>query len=138
MARIIYGLATSHGPMLSIPPEYWSDRVSADRENSQHFFQGKTYTFDQMVDLLKSRGLAAQITPEVCRERHARCQNAIRELGDFFEANRPDVAVVVGNDQMEIFTSGHVPAFALFWGPYVEGHPRSPESGGSAPGWPPG
>ena len=127
MARIVYGLATSHGPMLSIPPEYWSDRVSADRENPQHFFQGNTYTFDQMVELLKDRGLPAQITPEVCRERHARCQKAIGELGDFFEANRPDVAVVVGNDQMEIFTSDHVPAFALFWGPYVEGHPRSPE-----------
>ena len=52
MARIVYGLATSHGPMLSIPSEYWSDRVSADRENPKHFYQGNTYTFDQMVDTL--------------------------------------------------------------------------------------
>jgi hypothetical protein len=28
---------------------------------------------------------------------------------------------------MEIFTSEHVPAFAVFWGPYVEGIPRTPE-----------
>ena len=127
MARISFGLGTSHGPMLSIPWEYWGDRVSADRENPRHFFKGKTYTFDQMVELQRSERLADQITPEVSAERHTRCQTAIRELADFFEQRRPDVAVVVGNDQMEVFTGDHVPAFAVFWGEYVEGHPRTPE-----------
>ncbi len=113
--------------MLSIPSEYWADRVSADRENPRHFFKGKTYTFDELVELQRDRRLDHQITPEVCRERHERCQNAIRGLADFFEEHRPDAAVVVGNDQMEVFNSDHVPAFAVFWGEYVEGHPRTPE-----------
>ena len=127
MARITFGLATSHGPMLSIAPEYWQDRVSFDRENPQHFYKGKTYNFDQMVTLHKDARLADQITPEVSLERYTRCQNAIRTLADYFDQHRPDVAVVVGNDQMEIFTDQHVPAFAVFWGDHVEGHPRSPE-----------
>lgn len=127
MARIIYGLATSHGPMLSIPAEYWIDRVPADRDNRQHSYRGKTYTFDQLVHLMRPRALGAQITPEVSRERHARCQKAIGQLADFFEANRPEAAVIVGNDQMEIFTRDHVPALAIFWGEYVEGHPRTAE-----------
>jgi hypothetical protein len=127
MARIRFGLATSHGPMLSIPPEYWVDRVSADRENPRHFFKGKTYSFDEMVDLRRGENLAAQITPGVSHARHERCQNAIRRLADFFDEHRPDVAVVIGNDQMEVFTGDHVPALAMFWGDYVEGHPRTPE-----------
>jgi 3-O-methylgallate 3,4-dioxygenase len=127
MARITFGLATSHGPMLSIAPEYWQDRVSFDRENKQHFYKGKTYTFDQMVSLHRDAKLADQITPEISLERYRRCQNAIKQLADYFDQNRPDIAVVVGNDQMEIFTDQHVPAFAVFWGPYVEGHPRSAE-----------
>jgi Catalytic LigB subunit of aromatic ring-opening dioxygenase len=127
MARIRFGLATSHGPMLSIPPEYWVDRVSADRENPRHFFKGKTYTFDEMVDLRRGEGLADQIPPDVAQARHERCQNAIRRLADFFDEHRPDVAVVIGNDQMEVFTGDHVPALAMFWGDYVEGHPRTPE-----------
>ena len=127
MARIRFGLATSHGPMLSIPAENWVDRVSADRENPRHYFQSKTYTFDQMVELRRGEVLGAQITPEVSQMRHARCQKAIRQLADFFEEHRPDVAVVVGNDQMEVFTGDHVPALAVFWGEYVEGHPRTPE-----------
>ena len=113
--------------MLSIPWEYWADRVDADRSNPNHFFKGKTYTFGQMVELQRAERLAEQITPEVCAQRHARCQTAIRELADYFDQHRPDVAVVVGNDQMEVFTSDHVPAFAVFWGDYMEGHPRTPE-----------
>jgi Catalytic LigB subunit of aromatic ring-opening dioxygenase len=127
MARIVLGLATSHGPMLSIPAENWADRVLADRANPQHFYNGKTYTFDEMAALRKSENLTAQITPEVCAERHARCQRAIRQLGDLYEESKADIAVVIGNDQMEVFTNEHVPAFAVFWGAYVEGIPRTPE-----------
>jgi hypothetical protein len=127
VARIILGIGTSHGPMLSIAPEIWPERVKADRSNPQHFYQGKTYTFDELVALRKPEGLAEQCTPEECRERHTRCQKAIRKLGDVLESSRPDVAVVVGNDQMEVFTSEHVPAFAVFWGDFVEGIPRTAE-----------
>jgi hypothetical protein len=127
MARIGFGLATSHGPMLSVPWKNWVDRVPADRANPRHFFKGKTYTFDQMVELQKPRGLSALLTPEVFESRHARCQQAIRELGDIFIERKPDVAVIFGNDQMEIFTPDHVPAFAMFWGAYVEGIPRTKE-----------
>jgi hypothetical protein len=127
MAQITLGLATSHGPMLSIPAEFWKDRVLADRDNPRHSFGGVVYTFDQLIALRRSENLAAQITPEICEERHARCQRAIRILAEFFDQHRPDVAVVIGNDQMEIFTSDHVPAFAVFWGGFVEGIPRTPE-----------
>jgi hypothetical protein len=127
MARITLGIGTSHGPMLSIRPESWSERVKADRVNPQHFFRGKTYTFDELVAFRKAESLQQQIGPTVFRERHTRCQEAIRRLADVFDSNRPDVAVVVGNDQMEVFTKDYVPAFAVFWGEFVEGIPRTPE-----------
>jgi 3-O-methylgallate 3,4-dioxygenase len=76
---------------------------------------------------MRGQNLAAQITPEVSEARHARCQRAIGELGDLWATRRPELAVIVGNDQKEVFTADHIPAFAIFWGDYVEGHPRSPE-----------
>jgi 3-O-methylgallate 3,4-dioxygenase len=127
MARIRFGLGTSHGVMLSIPSQYWFERVSFDKSNPEHFYQGGRYTFDQLVEKMRGQDLAAQITPEVSVERQQRCQKAIGELGDAWAAHQPDLAVVVGNDQKEVFTSDHIPAFAIFWGDYVEGHPRSPE-----------
>ena len=113
--------------MLSIAPEYWPDRVLADRANPKHFFQGKTCTFDEMAALRRDERLGNQASPETRAERYSRCQRAIAKLGDVFEENMPDVAVVVGNDQMEVFTAEHIPAFAIFWGDYVEGIPRTPE-----------
>jgi 3-O-methylgallate 3,4-dioxygenase len=113
--------------MLSIAPELWPERVKADRTNPQHFYQGRTYTFDDLVARRRNENLAAQCTPEVRRERHERCRQAILKLADIFDQARPDAAVVVGNDQMEVFTSEHVPAFAVFWGGFVEGIPRTPE-----------
>lgn len=127
MARITFGLGTSHGVMLSIPAKYWVDRVSFDRTNPEHYYQGGTYTFDQLVEKMQDHDLAAQITSEVSEARQARCQKAIASLADCWAAQKPDLAVVVGNDQKEVFTSDHIPAFAIFWGNYVEGHPRSPE-----------
>lgn len=127
MARIILGLGTSHGPMLSVRPESWPERVKADRTNPQHFFRSKTYTFDELVALRKPEDLGRHISLEVFRERHARCRKAIDALADIIAEAKADIAIVVGNDQMEVFTGAHVPAFAVFWGEYTEGIPRSPE-----------
>jgi len=113
--------------MLSIASEYWPDRALADRANPQHFYNGRIYTFDQMAELRRAEKLDEQSSPQVREQRYQRCQLAIKALGDELERAAPDIAVVVGNDQMEIFTSEHVPAFAVFWGPYVEGIPRTPE-----------
>lgn len=113
--------------MLSIAPEYWPDRVLADRANPKHFYNGKTYTFAEMAELRRAENLGDQASSEVRKERHARCQAAIAQLGDVYLSNRPAVAVIVGNDQMEIFKADHIPAFAIFWGGYVEGIPRTPE-----------
>jgi 3-O-methylgallate 3,4-dioxygenase len=133
VAHITLGIGTSHGPMLSVAPEIWPERVKADRANPQHFYKGRTYTFDELVALRKAEGLAEQITPQVCRDRHLRCQRAIHKLADIFETNQPDAAVVVGNDQMEVFTRDQVPAFAVFWGEFVEGIPRTAEFLASLP-----
>ena len=127
VARIVLGLGSSHGPMLSIASEFWPDRVLADRANPRHFFQGKIYTFNEMAELRRDERLGEQASPEVRAERYARCQRAIAGLGDVYTENAPDIAVVVGNDQMEVFTAEHIPAFAIFWGDYVEGIPRTPE-----------
>jgi hypothetical protein len=113
--------------MLSVAPEYWPDRVLADRANPKHFYQGETYTFDEMAALRQGERLGAQASAEVRSERYARCQSAIAKLGDVFTEHAVDIAVVVGNDQMEIFTKDHIPAFAIFWGDYVEGIPRTVE-----------
>jgi len=118
MASIVLGMGTSHGPMLSTPPEKWDLRVADDRR-ARHFFQGRTWSFDELVELRRPEHLEQQITAEVWRARHAACRAALRTMADIFEKARPDIAVIVGNDQMEIFSDSLIPAFSVLWGDQI-------------------
>ena len=76
MAEIVLGMGTSHGPMLSTPPAKWDLRVPDDKRDIQHF-RGQTWTFDELVEHRRDEHLERQITPEIWRERHQKCRNAI-------------------------------------------------------------
>jgi len=113
--------------MLSIPAVNWSDRAKFDRANKEMHYQGKVYNFEQLAALRASENLAGQCALEEQERRHARCQASIAQLADLHEQTRPDVTLIIGNDQMEVFKPEHVPAFAIFWGEFVEGIPRTKE-----------
>jgi hypothetical protein len=135
MAKIVLGLATSHGPMLTTPPEQWDQRVNFDRKHATHAFKGRTYDFEGLVKLRAGEGLDRQITKEKWVERHAQCQRAISALADVFAAAKPDVAVIFGNDQMELFNDAVIPAFAAYWGETIENRIGAEEERGmQAPG----
>ncbi len=119
MAQIVLGLGSSHGPMLSTPPDQWHLRVAADRKG-MHPFRGKIYSFDELAELRKEEGISTQITPDVWQARHLACRTAINKLADVFAEANPDVVVVVGNDQMEVFSSSLIPAFCVYWGETID------------------
>jgi hypothetical protein len=133
VAQIVLGLATSHGPMLSTPPEQWGQRVVADRANHAHAYRGRTYTFDELVALRAGEGIAQQVSPEAWRDRHASCRRAIGALAGVFERVRPNVAVIFGNDQMELFGEDNIPAFAVYCGETIRNQEYGPEKMGKLP-----
>jgi hypothetical protein len=137
MAKIVLGIGTSHGPMLSTPPAQWGQRVEADKRNREHWYKGKAFTFDQLVAMRKDEKLDAQITPSVWNERHAACQRAIAKLADVFAAAKPDVAVIVGNDQMEMFSDALIPAISVYRGEEIpNAFPEEEEIAKMPPGIP--
>jgi len=119
MAQIFFGFGSSHGPLLSSSPEHWDFRTAADRVNPAHPYRGKTYTFDELLQLRQDENLAALNRIEVRRERHARCQDQLDRLADRLAAAAPDVIVLVGDDQHEWFKPELQPSFAVFHGETV-------------------
>jgi 3-O-methylgallate 3,4-dioxygenase len=81
-----------------------------------HPFRGQMWSFDALVEARKSEGLEQAITLDEWNARQQRCQNAIEKLADLYEAAAPDIAVIIGNDQMEIFGPGMIPALAVYCG----------------------
>ncbi|HUB97446.1 MAG TPA: hypothetical protein VL993_16105 [Stellaceae bacterium] len=127
MAKIVLGIGTSHGPLLSTPPDMWSLRAEWDRSQI-HPFQGRGYQYEELRQARKGENIVAQITPEERRRRFDLCQAAIERLAQVWAAAKPDVAVIFGNDQMEIFGNSLMPAFFVYAGETIENGPASEEA----------
>jgi hypothetical protein len=115
MAEIVLGIGSSHGPLLSTPPEQWELRAKADRENKSHWYRGRTYDYETLLEA-RSPGFASEITVDTRRERFAQCRQALKVLGHKFNEVSPDAVVIVGNDQREFFNPGLTPAITIYRG----------------------
>ncbi len=126
MAEIVLGIGTSHGPMLVTPTDKWSGRVPFDM-SVEHAWRGGRWNFDQLVKEHAHLNLAAQITPEAMARNEERSQASLDQLADIFAEARIDVAVIIGNDQMEIFDERLIPAFSVFYGATITNYEFSAE-----------
>ena len=119
MAKLVLGIGTSHGSMLSTPPQEWDGRAAADRRNKALAFRGNTYSFDQLYALRRSGDFAARNTTAARQAHYDRCQKQLDALGDVLATANPDVMVVIGDDQHEWFSEELQPTFGIFCGERV-------------------
>jgi 3-O-methylgallate 3,4-dioxygenase len=116
MAEIVLGLGTPHSPQLSTPPEMWEHHGERDRSNPElHAPDGKVYNYEQLLDMADP-SLARELTLEKFQTRHAACQQAIATLSESLAKTAPDVLVIMGNDQLELFHEDNMPALLTYWG----------------------
>jgi 3-O-methylgallate 3,4-dioxygenase len=127
MAKIVLGMGASHGPLLGTPPEQWGGRVEADRRNPALVYRDGTFKFDELAKLRANENLEQQIELPVKQQRYDACQRAMAEMARVFKEVKPDVAILVGNDQMEVFEDANIPAFMVCFGDTVENIPFSEE-----------
>ncbi|HTZ99760.1 MAG TPA: hypothetical protein VMB02_05475 [Candidatus Aquilonibacter sp.] len=132
MAKVVLGMGSSHGPMLSTPPDMWHLRADADRKNSKHFYRGRPYDFNALL-AVRRPGFADAITPEEKQRRYDLCQRALDKMAAKFAEVRPDVVVIVGSDQRELFTDENTPAFLVFTGGKIENIPETEEAKANMP-----
>ncbi len=150
MADIVLGIGSSHGPLLSTPPEQWELRAKADRANRNHWYRGKSYDYEALLNE-RAPGFAAEVAPDVREARFQQCQAALAALGRKFDEVAPDAVVIIGNDQREFFNAGLTPSITIYRGAEIhnvqhmhDDQPglniaepsNSPEEGATYPGAP--
>jgi hypothetical protein len=116
MAEIVLGIGTSHSPVLSIDYAAFPDLAARDRGNPY------VPDFDGMVTA-KASWIGRELAPAVTRGRHEAAQAAIARLGVVIADAKPDVLVVIGDDQNEWFSTDGQPALCIYWGESVENLP---------------
>lgn len=133
MARIVLAMATTHGPQLHTTVEQWQLRVKADRQR-KHPFRDGVFTFDELVAMRKPEGLDLKSSMEAQHRYHARCGAAMAKLADKWEEVGADVAVILGNDQNEIYETDQLnPPFMVFFGDMIPSYPQPEEAKKSLP-----
>jgi 3-O-methylgallate 3,4-dioxygenase len=117
MAEIVLGVGTSHGPMLSMPPELWAEFGADDhkREALVAPWDGSTVSYDELL-AHADPAIAKELTLEKFQRRHAEAQKAIATLGETLREARPDTVVIISNDQQEFFYDDLMPCFTVYWG----------------------
>lgn len=124
MAEIVLGMASSHAPQLEMPPENW--RAYGDRGRTQaiHWFEGKTYSFGELVELRAGEHFEKECTDEKFQTRWDACQAAIGHLEKTLAAVKPDVCIILGDDQKESFDDENMPALSIYYGDSVDDNPN--------------
>ena len=115
MAEIVIGIASSHTPQLSSGVDMWPDHALRDQ---RYPLLGKDAEYHTYAETLAGAApeLARELEPSVWQSKYQRAQTAIAALTAALAGARADIAVVIGDDQRELFLDDGIPAFACFTG----------------------
>jgi hypothetical protein len=119
MSKIVLGVGSSHTPLLNIPSKDWIHRAAADYANpSLNLSDGRMVNYDE---LLREVGAAyADVISDDDLERKAvACQRSLDRLADAIEEATPDVMIIIGDDQEELFSTANQPAISIYYGDEV-------------------
>ena len=125
MAEIVLGMGSSHAPQLEMPPNTWRTYAQNNRTATEHWFEGKTYTFPELVEARAADHFEKECTDEKFQARWDACQTAINHLSETLAKVKPDVCVILGDDQHEAFGDDNMPALAIYNGATVDDDPTA-------------
>jgi len=116
MAHIVLGIGTSHTPMLNLTARQWQHRAEVDHANTRlSLTDGRRVSYAQLRAERGDRH-RDEIALEVMAGKAQACQDALDDLASALERAEPDVVVIVGDDQGELFSAENQPAFAVYHG----------------------
>ena len=116
MAHIVLGIGTSHSPLLVLGSSQWEVRSQDDRRNkSLNTLDGRLISYDELV-AERGEPFIAQSDAQHFPALAARAEAALDRLAAQLRAAEPDVVLVVGDDQGELFSPDNFPAIAIYRG----------------------
>lgn len=124
MAEIVLGAAASHTPLLTFGVDLWLARAEDDKRRPNHALSdGRTISYQELLEEVGGK-YAEDAKPESLQKLAEAGQAALDQLADALAAAKPDVVVIIGDDQSELFNLSHMPAIAVFHGEEIIMHPR--------------
>ena len=120
MAEIVVGLGTSHSPMLTLDHKDWLTYAEGDKRNPELVAppDGLVFSYEELVERTDP-AIAQGITPEKFEAQHNQIQSAIDTLKQTLADVKPDVTVIISDDQDELLFEDLMPAFSRLLGRHL-------------------
>jgi hypothetical protein len=116
MARHVLSIAMSHSTMVTLDDSLWGEWAAGDTAIAILFDQeGEQVTYAQLAGRAGDR-YARQARPQHWKEQYAAVRKAVARLAADVASANLDVLVIVGDDQLELFSFANMPALAVFYG----------------------
>lgn len=131
MAEIVFGAGVSHSPLLALGAAAWFERAKGDmKSKALNLSDGRTLSYDALAAEVGPR-YATSATEEAFEQQATRAQAALERVAQDLSTAAPDVAIVVGDDQEELFGPDNQPAIAIYYGDAVPtmGRNKHPDFG---------
>jgi hypothetical protein len=132
VSQIVLGIGTSHSPLLTFDAITWKERAADDLRNAElTLSDGRTLTYAALLEETEGR-YVKEATLERFGQQVRDASNAMNRLAAEIASAAPDVVVVIGDDQGELFALGNMPAVSVYYGDALIMHPmtvdeRSPQ-----------
>jgi hypothetical protein len=121
MAELVLGLGTSHSPLVATEAPMWEQRAISDCSNPELYdLDGNLRTYDELARI--NRSYTREASLEHLTQQSRMVQASLDRLADDLAAARPDVVLIVGDDQHELFDAGNLPAISIFYGDTAISH----------------
>ncbi len=123
MSSIVAMAGTSHSPVLGMEPEkMWALRAQNDADNPElRDVAGNIRSFDDLAAEAGDR-YRDELTMDVWNAKFGEAMECIDRLRADLIALQPDLLLVIGDDQEELFTARNQPAMAIYYGDTIETH----------------
>src|ERR1700722_17362985 len=115
MARVVLGMAVPHSGMLGKPPEIWLQDGLRDHKNQMLWFRNKHWNYEDLKEARTNDGIQVFLPDTEPPARAQRPAKALAFLRQVYQDNKPDVAIIIGKDQKEIFVDTS-PSLAIYTG----------------------
>ncbi len=116
MAQHVLSVGMSHSTMVTLDDSLWGEWAAQDSALAILFdTEGHAVTYAQLAERAGDR-YAQQATPWHWKEQYTAVRQASNRLAADVASARLDVLVVVGDDQLELFSFANMPALAIFYG----------------------
>ncbi|MBP0594900.1 protocatechuate 3,4-dioxygenase [Paraburkholderia sp. LEh10] len=116
MACITLGIGTSHSPILNLPGDNWQRRAEDDlRSRALYMLDGRKLTYDELV-MERGTPYAEESDPFDFPRLAGEAEAALDRIEAYLHAARPDVVLVIGDDQDELFGYDNLPAISVYRG----------------------